>query len=105
MLSPNTEFIHPLQVTPATRGGSFTIGSINSVLGESIVHSIMKTEQPSFSLSQASQTMATRAIPSLANHLIEGDAAHWTFWRTACLRASGFPCRSEEHTSELQSRL
>jgi hypothetical protein len=52
----------------------------------------MKTEQPSFSLSQASQKMATRAIPSLANHLIEGDAAHWTFWRTACLRASGFPC-------------
>jgi hypothetical protein len=52
----------------------------------------MKTEQPSFSLSQASQTTATRAVPSLANHLIEGDAAHWTFWRTACLRASGFPC-------------
>lgn len=36
--------------------------------------------------------MATQAIPSLANHLIEGDAAHWAFWRTACLRASGFPC-------------
>lgn len=52
----------------------------------------MKTEQPSFSLAQASQTNATRAIPSLENHLIEGDGAHWTFWRTACLRASGFPC-------------
>lgn len=59
---------------------------------EKAVHLIMKTEQPSFSLSQASQGMATRAIPSLANHLIEADAAHWTFWRTACLRASGFPC-------------
>jgi len=52
----------------------------------------MKTEQPSFSPSQASQTMATGAMPSLANHLIEGDAAQWAFWRTACLRASGFPC-------------
>ena len=36
--------------------------------------------------------MATGAMPSLANHLIEGDAAQWAFWRTACLRASGFPC-------------
>jgi hypothetical protein len=61
-------------------------------MGESIVHTIMKTEHPSSSLSRASQTMAAQAIPALANHLIQGDAAHWTFWRTACLRASGFPC-------------
>ena len=30
-------------------------------------------------------------IPSLPSHLVEADGAYWTFWRTACLRGSGFP--------------
>jgi hypothetical protein len=35
--------------------------------------------------------MTTQAVSALPDHLIEADALHWTFWRTACLRASGFP--------------
>jgi hypothetical protein len=35
--------------------------------------------------------VTTRAMSVLPGHLVEADGAHWTFWHTACLRASGFP--------------
>src|SRR5438445_8745202 len=71
----------------------------------------MTTESPSVVVIRSLIIMRPQPIFTLfpyttlfRSYLVRGDTAHARAWFERSVRSGGWPARSEEHTSELQSR-